>query len=157
MISLNGPTPATCWTGVAGASTSGSGYGTSSGSKRATIEASQTISPPARRTSTSESPSTRCPFTDRVRPVLKKTSSAFAGDATSAATRRTAEHRTARILNALPWIDVRVKDADAQFSRILVAGHKHGRHVGLIDRNDELRHVCPAHLRCFQRNPSQFG
>ena len=42
-----------------GASTSGSGYGTSSGATRATIDDSHTISPPLLSSSTSKSPSTR--------------------------------------------------------------------------------------------------
>ena len=50
---------------------SGSGYGTSSGAKRAIVDASQMTSPPLRSVRTSELPSTRCALIDSVRPVAK--------------------------------------------------------------------------------------
>src|SRR5262249_18046894 len=57
---------------------SGSGYGTSSGSKRAIVEASQMTSPPLRSVRTSELPSTRCALIESVRPVAKYAISARA-------------------------------------------------------------------------------
>src|SRR5205809_5327701 len=67
--------------GRSAGSTTGSGYGTSSGVIRATTDGSRTISPPVLRMRTRDSPSDRCAFTESVRPVLKKTISARAGAA----------------------------------------------------------------------------
>src|SRR5216110_2614423 len=67
--------------GRSAGSTTGSGYGTSSGVIRATTDGSHTISPPVLRMRTRDSPSDRCADTESVRPVLKKTISARAGAA----------------------------------------------------------------------------
>src|SRR5262245_31683636 len=77
--------------GVATSATigSGSGYGTSSGAKRAIVEASQMTSPPLRSVRTSELPSTRCALIDSVRPVAKYANSARAGATPSASTEDT--------------------------------------------------------------------
>src|SRR5207248_7595332 len=61
--------------------TSGSGYGTSSGAKRTMVLGSQTISPPERSDSTSESPSRRWPLIDIALPLAKDASLARAGAA----------------------------------------------------------------------------
>src|SRR5262245_9253158 len=148
MISPYGTAIDCAWTGASttgAASASGSGYGTSSGAKRATADASHTISPPDRSVRTTDSPSTRCPFTDIVRPVEKKTSSARAGDAdartavASAAVRnvfimrgmrlfyqglacplrRFSAHHSNRRASSTDRLDERMEDADAQLTRIL--------------------------------------
>src|SRR5579872_3907906 len=110
-------------TGAGGAGMS-SGYGTSSGAMRAIVEGSHTISPPALRTSTSDSPSIRWDFTDIVLPFWKYTSSAFAGAAAARVT------RTA----ALTRVNIRMEDADTQFARVLIIRRPNQRRdEGFVD------------------------
>src|SRR5258708_7113862 len=132
---------AACVTSSAGFSTSGSGYGTSSGTMRSMIDGSQRISPPARMVNTSFSSSTGsawCSLIESVRPVLKNTISALAGRAqnvkdTKEKTKATKGLRPCRIF--LPRIHKRVKHPDAELARILAARVDHGGHDLPIDRS----------------------
>src|SRR5438132_10634976 len=99
---------------------------------RAIIDGSQVISPPARMTRTSESPSSRCDLIDIVRPLAKYTSSACAGSAqsrTAAATRLVRIHK-------------RMEHSDSKLPRIfIVAELEQRRNKRLIDHEVQLDHV----------------
>src|SRR6266850_7123403 len=85
MISPYGTTSGVDGSGAATV-TWGSGYGTSSGAKRTMVLGSQTISPPERSDSTSESPSRWWPLIDIALPLAKNASSARAGVAAATQT-----------------------------------------------------------------------
>ena len=120
----------------------GSGYGTSSGANRTISARSHTISPPARRVSTSDSPSARWSRIDRLPPLAKYASSARGRTpgrdgqiATNAATDRAIFTRP---LDLSPepsgrFDDGRVKHADTQLARILRGRRQLARHERLID------------------------
>src|SRR5262245_48235885 len=122
---------------------------------RSIRRASTVASPPARSVRTSESPSTRCDLTDRVRPVLKNTNSARAG----AATTTNAISATARntVFSILPWVYERMKNADSKLARVAAVGCRHERrHVRLVDDDVNLAVFAAAKLVGRQRNLFQF-
>src|SRR5579872_811284 len=136
---------------TAATSASGSGYGTSSGAKRSTTDASHTISPPPRIVSTSELPSSRWLLIESERPDVKKTSSALAGTAEHTSDARATMDASAMVLARGIWlarIQERVKHTDAELTRVLAvrAGNGCG-HVRLIDRNLDFVHLARAELR----------
>src|SRR5258707_10996210 len=100
---------------------------------RTMSDGEQTISPPARSVSTSDSPSRRCDLIDIVRPFSKYTSSARTGCAPSTTA------ATATKLTTLMRIHEGMEHSDTELPRILIIAYVElCRNERLVDDQVEL-------------------
>src|SRR5258708_7311561 len=145
---------------------------------RAMTDGSQTISPPPRSISTSESPSRRWPLTDRLRPDEKNTNSACAGHAAKIITTKDTTDMEVRTVGRepficcpschscplfplrplhLPRIDKCMEHPHPELSRIFAVGVEQCRNERFVDRNRQLRNVGRPEPGGRQRNfPKQL-